>query len=115
MATMTEQFQQALQRLASSAQEQESYLVKLGTAPSADELALEYSDALELVQADLDETVRGAARQLDRYLEEISGREHAELWTVAALHVAPEWMHVRELASSVLELLGSDPQGRTQS
>lgn len=106
MATMMEQFREALLRLSLSAKEQEAYLRQLGTAPSADELALEFSDALGLVQEQLDEDARTASSRLDRHLEEMSGGERAELWTVAALHAAPEWTRVRQLAHEALRALG---------
>lgn len=102
---MKEQFRHALERLASPAAVQESYLQQLGTTPSADELALEFSDALGVLRDELDAAARGAALRLDWYLEGISGSENTEIWTVAALHTAPEWEHVRELASFVLRSL----------
>jgi hypothetical protein len=105
MTTMKEQLREALVRLRSSAKDQEAYLRQLGTAPSADELALEFSDALGVLEGQLDEPAFAAASRLDRYLEDMSGSEHAELWTINALHAAPEWAHVRELAEEALRLL----------
>jgi len=32
----------------------------------------------------------------------MSGKEHADLWSLTALHDAPEWAHVRALAAEVL-------------
>ena len=106
MATMKEQLREALVRLGSSAKEQEAYLRQLGTAPSADELALEFSDALGVLQGQLDEPAFAAASRLDRYLEDMSGSEHAQLWTTDALYAAPEWTHVRQLAEEALRFLG---------
>lgn len=105
MAAMKEQLREALVRLRSSAKNQEAYLRQLGTAPSADELALEFSDAFGVLEGELDEPAFAAASRLDSYLEEMSSSEHAELWTIRALHTAPEWAHVRELAEEALRLL----------
>ena len=112
MATMIDQFCEALQRLASSAQEQEGFLRQLGTAPSADELALDFSDALGVVRESLGEPARDAALRLDQYLGEISGGESAELWTVAALYSAPEWVRIRELANEALRRLNGGDRFR---
>lgn len=103
MATMSLEFRKTVERLAASAQEQEAYLRRLGTAPSADELALEFSDVLMVERENLDEATRKAALILDRHLTEFSGPEKAELWTVAALHEAFEWARVRQLATEVLQ------------
>jgi len=108
MATMTQQFREVVLRLASSADEQRAYLRKLGTAPLADELALEFSDLLPVVQDTLDESARRVARRLDEYLVGFSGEANAELWTVDALERAPEWTRVRDLANELLRHL-DDP------
>ncbi len=105
MATMMEQFRQTLVRLASSASEQESYLRTLGTAPSADELALEFSDAFAVVKEQLGESARAVSSRLDRHLEEMSGRDYGDIWTVDALHAAPVWGQVRRLAREALHTL----------
>lgn len=41
-------------------------------------------------------------RPLDDALAKMSGKEHAELWTADALHQAPEWVRIRELATAAL-------------
>jgi hypothetical protein len=41
-------------------------------------------------------------RPINEALAEISGREHAELWTPAALHGANEWTRIREFAIKAL-------------
>lgn len=105
MATISEELRTALQRLASSPADQETFLRELGTAPSVDELAIEFSDMLGVLQGSLEEPALSLAIRLDRYLEGISGGEHADLWTVSALHSAQEWARVRRLAGEVLEAL----------
>jgi hypothetical protein len=102
MAMTTVEFRTTVERLAAPAQEQESYLRRLGTAPSADELALEFSDAFVVEREGLYEPVREAALLLDMYLTDISGPQKADLWTVAALYGAMEWARVRQLAGDVL-------------
>lgn len=102
MAKMSLKLRNAVERLAASPQEQEAYLRRLGTAPSADELALEFSDSLIVEQNNLDEPARHSALLLDQYLTKISGSEKAELWTVKALYGSSEWAHVRQLATDVL-------------
>lgn len=102
---MSTQFRRVLELLASRADEQEEYLRQLGTAPSADELAIEFSDALAIEKGLLEERVRTTALALDRYLESISGQENENLWSVDALHVSREWETVRQLAADLLNLM----------
>lgn len=103
MVTIDEQFLSTVQRLAAPADEQEAYVRQLGTAPSTDELALEFSDALLVARGSLSEAVASAALRLDAYLAKISGSANTELWTILALYKAPEWMSVRQLAGEVLQ------------
>lgn len=103
MATMSVELRKAVERLAAAAGEQEAYLRQLGTTPSTDELALEFSDVLMVERGNLGEPARTAALLLDQYLTEISGAENADLWTVAALHGSAEWARIRRLAADVLQ------------
>ena len=105
MTSASQQLLAAVERLAAAADEQEAYLRQLGTAPSADELALEFTDAFVVARERLDESAADAATRLDDYLVEISGSDKAELWTVSALRDAPEWVRVRHLAGVVLRRL----------
>ena len=102
MAALSLNLLQAVRRLAASPEGQQAYLRQLGTAPSTDELALEFSDALMLEKGLLDDVVRAAAVQLDEQLAGMSGPQHEELWTLAALHTSEEWARVRELAAETL-------------
>ena len=99
---MNAHFRLTVERLASSADVQDQYLRQLGTAPSADELALEFSDALESARGNLPEALREAAAALDRQLDLMSGDANASLWNLDALRVSPEWKKVRELAVGLL-------------
>lgn len=103
MTAISMEFRKTVEHLAASAHEQEAYLRRLGTAPSADELAIEFSDALIVERENLDEPVRNAALALDQYLTELSGPEKADLWTVMSLHKASEWALLRQLATDVLQ------------
>lgn len=108
MAKMRDNYREALRRLASSAEEQEQYLSELRTAPSADELALEFSDAFLVVQDELDANARRAGLDLDAYLETMSGTDNSTKWTVLALRRAPEWRIVRDLANRALLLFDGE-------
>lgn len=92
----------AIKRLAAPADEQENYLRQLGTAPLADELALEFSDALGYQHGVLTPVALATARELDAQLTTMSGEHNASLWTLDALHTASEWNRVRELAKRAL-------------
>jgi hypothetical protein len=98
----------AVGHLADPADAQIAYLTDRGLAPLVDELALELDDALHAALADpalLTVPQREALARLDKTLEHMSGAEHADLWTTAALENADEWREVRDLAQDVLELL----------
>jgi len=103
---ISSQLREAVGRLAWSAADQVVYLERAGTAPSADELALEFSDALLIEREVLDEPVRSLAILLDRHLEQMSGPRAAALWTTEALHSAPEWALARDIATRILAAAG---------
>ena len=102
MAALSPQLRVAVARLAAPASEQEAYLRNLGTAPSVDELALEFSDALMVDKGSLEQAVRDIALQLDDQLSAMSGPQYENLWTLAALQSRPEWVSIRELAAEIL-------------
>jgi hypothetical protein len=101
-----------LRRLATDSTEQRLATVKLGTAPSVDELALEFDDVhrsapLLLERGVLTEPEKKALDALDSYLRSLSGSANAGLWTLDALD-RPEWEHVRRLAGAALVALHSE-------
>jgi hypothetical protein len=98
----------AVERLAAQAKEQEAFLVGLGSAPLADELALEFGADFAAERERLPEAARSAADLLDQYLTEFSGEENRALWDIAALYTAPEWAHVRKLAAELLRFWGDE-------
>jgi succinate dehydrogenase/fumarate reductase flavoprotein subunit len=100
-----------ISRLAAGADEQRNYLQRLGTSPSADELALEFDDVLSARfapgrQEALDPKALQQIQELDAVLRDMSGADNAHLWTVDALETSAEWSRVRQLAAAVLAVLG---------
>jgi hypothetical protein len=97
---MIERLVHALQALAVPAEEQLArypvFVVK------ADELALDYADALLLItdcpQVSLTPEQQAALEDVDQLLDWMSGEKNAALWTEAALRTAPDWQQVRRLA-----------------
>ncbi|GAB3952508.1 hypothetical protein GCM10027614_56280 [Micromonospora vulcania] len=103
-------FVRATAVLALSPPQQVAWLESLEIQVSVDELALEFEDGHLLlpqwVEAGwLPPDAGSAFSAVDEALTGMSGADHAELWTVAALHEAPAWARVRELAARVLHLL----------
>ncbi len=104
---LTESLHDSLEMLASPASEQAAYLGGLGVTPGADELALELDDAMFAVpglvrDGLLTKEQANKISALHDYLSGMSGEQHADLWTEAALRQRPEWAEVREKASEVL-------------
>ena len=104
---MVERLIQTLQALASPPE------VQLARFPDfvarADELALDFDDALRLVydcpQIQLEPTQRRYLDRLNRYLDERSGRTDNPFWTEAAIRQSAEWATLRELARDALTSL----------
>jgi hypothetical protein len=90
----------SLERLASAAESQEAYLVQLGVAPSNDELALEFDDAVGGVT--VEGTLREKLQAVSERLKAMSGAQNSHLWQTDALRTAPEWGEVRRLAREAL-------------
>jgi hypothetical protein len=87
-----------VERLAASADDQARYLEELGTAPAADELALEFEDQYIRVR----DEGRPALTLLADALAAFGGQDNAALWSLDGLREAPEWDRVRDLARAVL-------------
>ncbi len=94
-----------LERLAASGAQQEAYLRRLGTAPSLDELALEFDDEYAPLRHRPSDpqasTFDEALAALDACLRRFGGASNAHLWVVEALE-RPEWQEVRRLAQRAL-------------
>lgn len=96
----------AVARLAAAPEEQIAYLEALGTAPSADELALGLDDELRRVRSRL--AADHPLVLLDRRLDEMSGSENAALWRADTLYSQP-WNEVRLLAQEALVEIDAEP------
>ncbi|GLY52453.1 hypothetical protein [Lentzea sp. NBRC 102530] len=94
-----------VRRLALPAQAQREYLESIGTAPSADELALEFDDVKHYLLRQAPEAV-AVAERVDALLDEMSGP--GPVWHVDALEGSPQWAEVRALAAELLRLLPFD-------
>lgn len=98
---------EALSRLSWPADRQKSYLIELGVAPSLDELALEFDDALKPVEGlyddlGVDEESREMLASIDATFAAMT--EHSEdayVWEVQALDNNPCWAKIRGIAESV--------------
>lgn len=82
-----------------------------GGCVKADELALDYSDALGVAENFRDrfsQEIWSALAGIDRTLSAMSGPDNAELWTDDAVITNQRWEQVRDAARSVLAMLGDD-------
>lgn len=112
--TFRDEVRGAVFRLAAPATAQVEYLRSIGTYPSADELALEFSDLVtpggrlsERLQSELNlsSEVLALIARLDEKLAEFSGQQFASEWRVSALENSRNWADVRAIAGRVLEAL----------
>ena len=106
------QIEKSLEILASSAADQQKYLEGLGSAPSADELALELEDFVVMLPAAvrdgaLSEEQAAVIRQVSDFTASFSGRENVALWRVDQLGSTWQWSEVRRLARAALQKLRS--------
>jgi hypothetical protein len=95
-----------VKRLALAADEQAAYVRQLGSAPSLDELALEFDDEFNRLRGEggasaVPPGYHAALSALDEQLDRMSGQDNAELWVEEALG-RREWQQVRELARRAL-------------
>jgi len=100
-------FVRAIAVLALPAEGQLAFLDSIGVPHNVDELAWEFDDgrllARQFVELQWTSAVfRAKVDPLNALLDEMSGEEHAELWTATALREAPEWERVRLLAIELL-------------
>ncbi len=93
---------EAVARLAASATVQRAYLQELGVVPSADELGLEFDDALAPVRHQLHGEAAAALRILDELLSEMD----ETLWSTNALE-DQAWQRVRETAETAKRALAN--------
>jgi hypothetical protein len=100
-------FIRATSLLAMSAAQQEGWLVAFSGGLHVDELALDWDAGwslseqwVELGWLSADDA--SGFRPIDDALTAMSGKDHADLWTIDALHSAAEWNGIRELATTAL-------------
>jgi len=103
MPTRFEMLKQAIEVLASEANQQESWLADLGIRGVVNELALNFDDIAPcandmLTNGELSQAQFALVQELDTYLKRISGPAHPELWTSEAMHTSAEWTEIRNLA-----------------
>jgi hypothetical protein len=87
----------------------DQWLQNAGFPGVADELALSFNDIAAarenmLQCGELSNKECEAIERLDKYLDQMSGSENAELWTVHALNTSKEWEEVRALAKLALSI-----------
>jgi hypothetical protein len=97
----------AVARLALPAEDQVTYLRRLGSWPSVDELALELHDVVVLLDQFVDsgwirEQDANAIKALDDLLTRMSGEQNEHLWTEHGLTTAVEWEEVRNRARDIV-------------
>ncbi|HEX2131111.1 MAG TPA: hypothetical protein VHH15_06085 [Actinophytocola sp.] len=103
-------FMRSTALLALPSETQAAWLATLGLPGEpayADELATEFDDGVRLLTQFvaagwLSQDAAGRLMVVDALLDEMSGPDHANLWTVQALAVAPEWEAVRVAARHAL-------------
>ncbi len=104
---MIERLVLALEALAASAEVQLARDPRF--AARADELALDYADALRLVtdcpQIHLDPEQRDALEHLDEHLDAMRTGRGNTPWTDDTLRTSPEWARARALAGRALATL----------
>jgi len=99
-----EQLRSALELLAADPKAQMDHLEALGTAPSLDELALEFEDVRELVpglvrQGKVPQELEQVVAKLDARIQEMG--EHPELWRGEAID-RPQWQSIRALGKQAV-------------
>ena len=94
----------SVQLLAAPAGEQIAHFLPPDFAAKTDEMALELEHWAQCAPTYWTLTQEQAIRlnALDAYLAALSGTEHAEFWTDAALVSDPRWEELRILADAVL-------------
>lgn len=90
-----------------SAERQQEWLVSVSGGLHVDELALDWDAGWRLIEqwVELEWLSADDAcgfRPIDEALTAMSGKAHANLWTIDALHSAAVWVGIRELATTAL-------------
>lgn len=89
-----------------------AYLAKEGYGDCADELALEFDDAYQVIKGYFGKKrfpieAESLLKTIDSRLKSISGPDKAEFWTTSALRDRSEWESIRDLASRAVEVFSA--------
>ena len=97
---------EALRNVAADADAQVN-LLETDALWHVDEFALDHNNAAHaaIEQGLLTEQQTRAVLALDKLFDQMSGQDHAALWTEEALRSAPEWVEARTLAAEALRSL----------
>ncbi|RRA98000.1 hypothetical protein [Larkinella rosea] len=92
--------------LASSIEEQRSYLIKLNAFPSTDELALEFDDAYQpwksaLNQISISPEALHKAERINTLLDSMSEGTNPAMWHVDSLNNS-YWSEIRRISGEIL-------------
>jgi hypothetical protein len=101
--------------LAQPAAAQVAYLKRLRVDDGAEELRHQYEEALGAAEGflgscEVSAPQAEALRTLSAYFQAMKVRNTPPLWTDRAIHHAPEWAQVRELAAHALVAFGAWPR-----
>lgn len=100
--------------LAQPASAQIKQLTRLGVTEYADELRLQYEDAIaaagKFLQSSASPAQVTATQTLSAHFRALTARKTPQLWTERALRRTPEWGQVRDLAAEVLEAFDAWPR-----
>ena len=92
--------------LASNSNVQRDYLRKIGTFPSADELALEFDDAyrpfIGQIDSDFPSSILIGLNQINSLFDLYSDMKDKTIWSEASLDTNL-WLEVRDIANSILK------------
>ena len=103
----TGQLRKALQQAALPAERQIASLKDFCVADEvADDVGNRIHWVLQSPDAQLTDDQRCSLVELDSFLDRMSGKPNAHLWTDEALRSLPEWNQVRRMARQALELFG---------
>ncbi|UOY08649.1 hypothetical protein L0P88_08860 [Muricauda sp. SCSIO 64092] len=107
-----------LKILASTKDNQIGYLIKIGTFPSTDELALQFLDTYNVFKAGFGKGVKNipvnknSLKNLDRIkiiFDDMSNIPNNPFWEASSLNII-EWNKVRKLARDTLQLMDGGVQ-----
>lgn len=104
----------ALKTLSLSPDAQAAYLANGGYGDYADELALEFDDAYQVIkgyfgQKLLPPQAENLIEAIHSRLDSISGPDKAEFWRTTALRDRAEWEFICDLASRALKAIHDAP------